>query len=265
MHSFRRGDENPQQSLMLVLPFKLFPGWLGCGTGGSLNGRKVVGGIEVKGEEIRGSLPRRTPRIIYGAKLDAESYGRDLGVRRALPGKLGQRPPHPLATGDPSERARQIVESMAESLTQELRAKGMTPERLRDQNLPREGWLVQGYFTEVDEGNRLKRAAFGFGRGATSMDLQVAISDLAGSASLRRIRGLRHRKRPEPHSWSIGDDESVCRGGKVRATEKCDGTRRQTNRRRDRRRDREIRAADRVIPNDVLNGQKFCEFGYKVR
>lgn len=154
-----------------------------CGTGGSLNGRKVVGGIEVKHEEIRGSLPQRTPRIIYVAdfKLDAESYSRDQGGRGALPGRLGQRLPHPLATGDPSERARQIVESMAQSLTQALRAKGMTAERLRDQNLPREGWLVQGYFTEVDEGNRLKRAAIGFGKGATSMDLQIAISDLAGS------------------------------------------------------------------------------------
>ena len=40
---------------------------------------------------------------------------------------------------------------------------------------------MQRYFAEVEEGNRLKRAAFGFGRGATSMDLQVAISDLAGS------------------------------------------------------------------------------------
>jgi len=130
-----------------------------CQAGADSYGRKVVGGIEVKDEEIRGSLPQRTPRIIYVAdfKLDAESYSRDQGVRGALPGRLGQRLPHPLATGDPSERARQIVESMAESLTQALRAKGMTAERLRDQNLPREGWLVQGYFTEVDEGNRLKR------------------------------------------------------------------------------------------------------------
>jgi hypothetical protein len=40
---------------------------------------------------------------------------------------------------------------------------------------------VQGVFTEVDEGNRLKRAGIGFGKGATSMALQIAISDLAGS------------------------------------------------------------------------------------
>jgi hypothetical protein len=123
------------------------------------------------------------PRTIYVADfaLEAESYSGEAGVRGALPGRLGQRLPHRLATGDPSERARQMVELMAASLTHALRAKGITAERLRDRNLPREGWLVQGYFTELDEGNRIKRAALGFGRGATSMDLQLAISDLAGS------------------------------------------------------------------------------------
>ena len=107
----------------------------------------------------------------------------DEGVRGALPGKLGQRLPRRLAKDNPSERARQIVETTADSLVQALRANGMTAQRLRKTtgNLPREGWLVQGYFTEVDEGNRLKRAAIGFGRGGTSMDLQIAISDLAGS------------------------------------------------------------------------------------
>ncbi len=155
-----------------------------CQVGADSYGRKVVGGIELEDEEIRGPLPQRPPRTIYVADfiLDAENYSRDEGVRGALPGRLGQRLPHPLAKGDPSERARQIVETTAESLTQALRAKGITAQRLRNTtgNLPREGWLVQGYFTEVDEGNRLKRAAIGFGRGGTDMDLQVAISDLAG-------------------------------------------------------------------------------------
>lgn len=182
------------------------------------------------------------------------------GCPRSFAEQLGQRLPHPLATGDPSERAQQIVESMAESLTQALRAKGMTAERLRDQNLPREGWLVQGYFTEVDEGNRLKRAAFGFGRGATSMNLQGAISDLARSDPRAAFGGLRHRKRPEPDSWSIGDDQSVCRGGKVRATKKCDVTRCHANRRADRRRDREIRTTDQVMSTRSPMDRSFLSF-----
>ena len=160
-------------------------GTAACRVGTDAYSRKVVGGVEVKDDEIRGPLPQRTPRTIYVADftLDAENYSGDEGVRGALPGRLGQRLSHPLAKDNSSERARQIVETMAESLPQALRAKGITARRLRKtaENLPREGWLVQGYFTEVDEGNRLKRAAIGFGRGATSMDLQVAISDLASS------------------------------------------------------------------------------------
>jgi hypothetical protein len=160
-------------------------GLAACQAGVDAYSRKVVGGIEVKDEEIRGSLPLRAPRAVYVADfaLDAESYSGDEGVCGALPGRLGQRLPHPLAKGNPSERAQQIVETMADSLVQALRAKNVPAQRLHNAagNLPGEGWLVQGYFTEVDEGNRLKRAAIGFGRGATSMDLQVAISDLASS------------------------------------------------------------------------------------
>ena len=155
-----------------------------CAAGAAPYEWKVVGGVEVK-DEVRGPLPEREPRTIYVADfaLNAESYSGDEGVRGALPGKLGQRLPHPLAKDNPAQRARQIVEAMAESLVQALRAKSVEAQRLRDTagNLPAEGWLVQGYFTEVDEGNRLKRAGIGFGKGATSMDLQITISDLAGS------------------------------------------------------------------------------------
>ena len=36
-----------------------------------------------------------------------------------------------------------------------------------------------GAFTEVDEGNRLKRAVIGFGQGSTQMTVQIGVSDLA--------------------------------------------------------------------------------------
>jgi hypothetical protein len=162
----------------------LLVGAAGCRAGTGSNARKLVGSVEVQGEEISGALPPRPPQTIYVADftLDAEKYTGEEGVRGVLPGRLGQRLPHPLASDDPSEKARQIVETMAESLVQGLGAKGLTAQRLRDiaGSLPKEGWLVQGIFTEVDEGNRLKRAAIGFGKGTTSMDLQIGISDLAG-------------------------------------------------------------------------------------
>lgn len=154
-----------------------------CQAGTDAYTRKVVGGVGVKGEETSGPLPQRAPQTVYVADfaLDAESYSGEEGVRGALPGRLGQRLPHPLAKDDPSAKARQIVETMAESLVRDLGATGLPAQRLRDitGDLPREGWLVQGVFTEVDEGNRIKRAAIGFGKGASSMDLQVGLSDLA--------------------------------------------------------------------------------------
>lgn len=171
------------RSILFWFCFAIFLlGTTGCQTVSDSYGRKVVGGIEVKGDEIKGPLPQRPPRITYVADfaLDAENYAGDQGVRGALPGRLGQRLPRLLPRENPSARAHQIVETMADSVVQHLVAKGLTAQRLRDTtNLPPEGWLVQGVFTEVDEGNRLKRAGIGFGSGATSMDLQVAISDLA--------------------------------------------------------------------------------------
>ena len=143
------------------------------------------GGVEVKDGTVKGPLPQRLSETIYVADfaLDAENYVSDKGVRGALPGSLGKRLPPVLGKDNPATRARQIVETMAESLVQRLGSKGLHAERLRktEGNLPHEGWLVQGIFTELDEGNRIKRAGIGFAKGATSMDVQVGISDLAGA------------------------------------------------------------------------------------
>jgi hypothetical protein len=140
--------------------------------------------ILLAGTPDRGALPPRVPGAIYVADfaLDAERYTGAQGLRGALPDRLGQRGPGLLARDSPAEKAHRIVETMAESLVRHLADKGLTAQRLRDPagSLPREGWLVQGVFTEVDEGNRMQRALIGFGKGATSMDCQVWISDLAG-------------------------------------------------------------------------------------
>jgi hypothetical protein len=95
--------------------------------------------------------------------------------------QIGQRLPHPFATDDPEAKAHQIVDTMASSLVAGLREKGLPAERLAPATgkLPADGWLLQGLFTEVDEGNRFKRAIIGFGQGASTMDVQVGICDLA--------------------------------------------------------------------------------------
>jgi hypothetical protein len=88
-----------------------------------------------------------------------------------------------MANTDPQARAREIVNGMSQSLIRNLRNKGFTAQRLSgpQATLPRDGWLLQGIFTEVDEGNRIKRAVIGFGRGATSMNVQVGVSNLASA------------------------------------------------------------------------------------
>jgi len=80
----------------------------------------------------------------------------------------------------PAEHARQMVDLMAESLVSELNKAGFQAGRLASgSRLPKDGWLIGGVFTELDEGNRLKRAVIGFGSGATTMEVQVSVSDLA--------------------------------------------------------------------------------------
>lgn len=160
----------------------------GCQMRGS-DSRNVRGAVEIRDEQIKAPWPAELPRTVYVSDftLDAQRIEGDQGVRDVLPGRrlgqIGQRLPHPMANSDPEARAREIVDAMSQSLIKSLRDKGFIAQRLPgpQATLPRDGWLLQGIFTEVDEGNRIKRAVIGFGRGATSMDVQVGVSDLAGA------------------------------------------------------------------------------------
>lgn len=161
----------------------------GCQTDRGPDSRKVLGAIEVRDEQIKGPWPAELPRTVYVSDfaLDAQNFEGEEGVRNILPnrrlGQIVQRLPHPMANQDPTEQARKIIDTMSQSLIKSLSDKGFIAQRLSGSQavLPRDGWLVQGVFTEVDEGNRIKRALIGFGQGATSMDVQVGVSDLASA------------------------------------------------------------------------------------
>jgi len=165
----------------------------GCQTNRGTGSRNMPGGIEIRDEQLKGQWPAEVPRTIYVSDfaLDVQHIESDEGVRGILPGRrgqgvlgqLGQRLPHRMARQNPADQARKIVDAMARSLITSLEDKGFAARRLPrpGTTLPHDGWLLQGVFTEVDEGNRIKRAVIGFGRGATSMDVQVGISDLAGT------------------------------------------------------------------------------------
>lgn len=161
----------------------------GCQMSRSPDSRKVLGAIDVHDEQIKGPWPDELPRAVYVSDfvLDMQHFEGDEGVGGILPGgrlgQLGQRLPHPMANQDPAEQTRKIIDTMSQSLIKSLKDKGLIAQRLSGPQaaLPHDGWLLQGFFTEVDEGNRIKRAVIGFGRGATSMNVQVGVSDLASA------------------------------------------------------------------------------------
>ena len=82
-------------------------------------------------------------------------------------------------------KARSLVDMMSSAIVEDLAEKGITAIRLAaNAPLPRQGWLVRGIFTKVDEGNRVRRAVIGFGAGQTDLQVAVATVDLsAGMAA----------------------------------------------------------------------------------
>lgn len=84
------------------------------------------------------------------------------------------------SSADPGDQARKIQDLMAETIVADLQKKGIPARRLSPEApLPSEGWLVRGGFVEVEEGNRLRRAAVGFGSGAAYVRLHVVAEDLS--------------------------------------------------------------------------------------
>jgi hypothetical protein len=72
---------------------------------------------------------------------------------------------------------------MANSLVKDLKAVGFEAERISAVGTwPREGWLLRGIFTDVDEGNRLRRAIIGFGAGKTDLEVVTTLDDLSKGA-----------------------------------------------------------------------------------
>ena len=87
------------------------------------------------------------------------------------------------AANDAAGCAQEVRELLATSLVEDLQKAGLNARRLAPgETLPAGGWLVRGVFTDVDTGNRLRRAVVGFGSGATQMQLVLAIDDLSSGA-----------------------------------------------------------------------------------
>jgi uncharacterized protein DUF4410 len=108
-------------------------------------------------------------------ELDAENFQADEGRT-----KIVQRPGILRKHQDPATQAKKMVDDMATDIVNDLKKAEYKAQRLRASDpKPDTGVWVHGVFTELDEGNRIRRAVIGFGAGEAKMDLYVAMNDLA--------------------------------------------------------------------------------------
>jgi hypothetical protein len=145
-----------------------------------LSGR---GNATVSGRREVGAAPTTGPAVVYVTdfELDAQRIKAETSPLPPPPGPLGGILPKPPGTPkEPAVRARELVNPMATSLVEELTKAGLNARRLSaGEPRPAQGWLVRGIFTQLDEGNRMRRAVIGFGAGQTQMQVAVAVDDLS--------------------------------------------------------------------------------------
>ena len=142
----------------------------------------------ISNERELGAQPVTKPALIYVTdfELEAQNIESEPGLLPE-PGTILRRPGLlSRLTGrseNPADQARELVNRMSESLVQDLIDKGISARRLAPgELLPSTGWVVRGVFTEVQEGNRLRRAVIGFGAGKTELQVLVYLDDLANGA-----------------------------------------------------------------------------------
>ncbi len=126
------------------------------------------------------------PSVVYVCDFElwAQNIKQEDGLLSGRPGPVG-RVGERLSgsSSDPAVRARQIVDLMANSLVKELSKAGFNARRLQPgTTFPPDGWLLRGIFTEVNEGNRLRRAMIGFGEGQTDIQVVANVQDLSQGA-----------------------------------------------------------------------------------
>ncbi|MFH0878711.1 MAG: DUF4410 domain-containing protein, partial [Lentisphaerota bacterium] len=153
------------------------PGW-------GMAGDSLLGKVEVQQGAPFGPGPSGPPSRVYVRDFELEA-GQITPEQHAVEQPRVRRLMDRVRSeADPAEKAGELVRLMSKTLVEALCEGGMPAEYLSESaRMGKEGWLVHGLFTEVGEGNRVKRAVIGVGRGATSMEVQVLVSDLAHDPS----------------------------------------------------------------------------------
>lgn len=83
---------------------------------------------------------------------------------------------------DPATAASKFIALMSDSLIEDLRKAGFQAQRLPSPGTkPSDGLLLSGSFTELNEGNQMRRALLGFGAGKAKMQVNLTVTDLSCS------------------------------------------------------------------------------------
>jgi hypothetical protein len=121
-------------------------------------------------------------KTIYVAdfELDAQNVQPDETPGGRIRGNGPLRRATGRGTGDAAQQAQHIVNLMSDSLVSDFQKAGYVAQRVAPGSESiGAGYLVKGVFTEVDQGNRVRRAVIGFGAGQVNMQLYVNVSDAA--------------------------------------------------------------------------------------
>jgi Domain of unknown function (DUF4410) len=143
------------------------------------------------GQEANSRAPRENEsalshadrdKVIYVSDfdLDAANFKQDKGGITGKGYLLPAPPKSPLRRKrqDPAAAASNLIRLMSESLVADLQKAGFKAQRLAStSSKPTDGLLVSGVFTELSEGNQMRRALLGFGSGKSKMELYVMVAD----------------------------------------------------------------------------------------
>jgi len=137
---------------------------------------------QVSDAKQTGEQPGAAPAVVYVTDFEYD-VAPETEPRGILPGNGPLRSLAGEIRGevqDPAKKAAELQDLLARSIVSDLEAKRIPAQRLAaSAPRPAEGWLVRGVFTELDDGNALRKAVVGFGAGASELGLYVSLTDLA--------------------------------------------------------------------------------------
>ena len=121
-------------------------------------------------------------KVIYVSdfELDPSNFKQDKG---GITGKGYIVPPPPGSVlrrkqQDPATAANNLIQLMSGSLIAGLQKAGFATQHLSSAApRPGQGLIVTGAFTELTEGNQMRRALLGFGAGKAKMELYIMVAD----------------------------------------------------------------------------------------